>query len=230
MNHNRHDIQQFIDCIDIHCHAFSCEGVCIRSFDTLDFQTDAAGGGFYSLGLHPWVIERQDGRQAIDKIAKAMADPHLLAIGECGLDKTITTPLDVQMGLFQQQIQLAEQANKPLIIHCVRAFNELMALKKSGSAGIPWLIHGFNSKPAIAGPLLKQGFYLSMGKALLNPQSNAAQTLGKMPLRQLFLETDAAEDVSISAIYAAAAKIARIHLDDLQQQLMQNFKRVFPHD
>jgi Tat protein secretion system quality control protein TatD with DNase activity len=69
-----------------------------------------------------------------------------------------------------------------------------------------------------------------MGKAMLNPQSNAAKTLQIMPLQQLFLETDAAEDILISDIYAAAAKIVGLSIEDLQQQIFHNFKRVFLHD
>lgn len=230
MDPNQDNIQLISGNIDIHCHTSPAVGMSIASIDTLDFQIGSKVGGYYSLGLHPWFIARQDIQQGVDKITLALADPNLLAIGECGLDKMIVTPLDEQIDCFQQQIHLAEYAHKPLIIHCVRAFNELMQLKKNSLAGIPWIIHGFNSKPTIAELLLKQGCYLSMGKALLNPQSNAAQTLSKMPLQQLFLETDAVEDISINAIYLAAAKIAGIHIDDLQQQIIRNFQRVFLHD
>jgi TatD DNase family protein len=216
--------------IDVHTHIPNAEGLCIHNIDIQDFVTDDPSSGFYSLGLHPWFIEQQDSRQAMSKIAEVLADPKLLAIGECGLDKLQSTSLPKQIEVFELQIQLAERCQKPLIIHCVRAFNELLQLKKSSVADIAWIIHGFNSKPVLAESLLKQGFYLSMGKALLNPQSNAAKTLKIMPLPQLFLETDAAEDILISDIYAAAAKIVGLSIEDLQQQIFHNFKRVFLHD
>jgi TatD DNase family protein len=216
--------------INIHSHIPSVVGVSIRNVDTRDFSSESAISGFYSLGLHPWFIEQQDVGQAMGKIAAVLADSNLLAIGECGLDKLQSMSLLKQIEVFEQQIQLAERCQKPLIIHCVRAFNELLQLKKSSLADIAWVIHGFNSKPAVAESLLKQGFYLSMGKALLNPQSNAAKTLQIMPLQQLFLETDAAEDILISDIYAAAAKIVGLSIENLQQQIFHNFKRVFLHD
>jgi TatD DNase family protein len=216
--------------INIHSHIPSVVGVSIRNVDTRDFSSESAINGFYSLGLHPWFIEQQDVGQAMGKIAAVLADSNLLAIGECGLDKLQSMSLLKQIEVFEQQIQLAERCQKPLIIHCVRAFNELLQLKKSSLADIAWVIHGFNSKPAVAESLLKQGFYLSMGKALLNPQSNAAKTLQIMPLQQLFLETDAAEDILISDIYAAAAKIVGLSIENLQQQIFHNFKRVFLHD
>jgi TatD DNase family protein len=226
----QHRIHMPSENIDIHCHATNKGNPCIVSIDTQDFQPGQSIGSFYSLGLHPWFIERQDVEYAIEKIVLSMNDPKLLAIGECGLDKLQSTSLPKQIEVFELQIQLAERCQKPLIIHCVRAFNELLQLKKSSVADIAWIIHGFNSKPVLAESLLKQGFYLSMGKALLNPQSNAAKTLQIMPLPQLFLETDAAEDILISDIYAAAAKIVDLSIEDLQQQIFHNFKRVFLHD
>jgi TatD DNase family protein len=226
----QHRIQQPVENIDIHCHATNKGNPCIVSIDTKDFQPGQSIGSFYSLGLHPWFIERQDIEHAIEKIVLSINDPKLLAIGECGLDKLQSKSLAKQIEVFKQQIKLADQSHKPLIIHCVRAFNELLQLKKSSLADIAWVIHGFNSKPAVAEPLLKQGFYLSMGKALLNPQSNAAKTLQIMPLQQLFLETDAAEDILISDIYTAAARIVGLSIENLQQQIFHNFKRVFLHD
>lgn len=99
---------------------------------------------------------------------------------------------------------------KPLIIHCVRAYEEVLAIKKEwGTQGdvIPWIFHGFNKKPAVAQMLLRAGAYLSFGAALLVPGSPAAQSLAICPPGRYFLETDDRNDVSIAAVYAAAAAI-----------------------
>lgn len=224
-------IQRECAYIDIHCHkAVTTQALEVLSVDTLDFERTTRNSGFYSLGLHPWHIDRQDIKAALNKIAGCGDDSKLLAIGECGLDKTITTALPVQTEVFNAQIQLAEQLGKPLIIHCVRAYNELMQLKKSHRrTKVGWIIHGFNGNPLLAGQLLKLGFYLSLGKALLG-NDNARQTLAQMPLDRLFLETDAADNVRISDIYAAAAKITGWDTQSLQQQIRTNFQRVFLHD
>lgn len=83
----QHRIQQPVENIDIHCHTSSENNPCIVSIDTQDFQPGQSIGSFYSLGLHPWFINRQDVERALEKIVLSMNDPKLLAIGECGLDK-----------------------------------------------------------------------------------------------------------------------------------------------
>jgi len=182
---------------------------------------------YFSLGIHPWFIENQDIQVAIETLKAYGNHPKLLAIGECGLDKTIRTDLSLQTHVFKRQIELSERLHKPLIIHCVRAFNELIQIRKSINTTIPWIVHGFNNKPELARQLFKNDCYLSLGKALLNQQSNAANVLAIMPLERLFLETDDANDISISTIYSAAAKITGLTTDALRQQIFSNYKRVF---
>ncbi|AMK78174.1 MULTISPECIES: TatD family hydrolase [Methylomonas] len=217
--------------IDIHCHQTGANQTLeIISIGTQDFDLAATQIGFYSLGLHPWHLDQEDIETALGKISAASLDPNLVAIGECGLDKAIATPLTLQTTVFVSQIELASQLGKPLIIHCVRAFNELTRIKKSTpNAEIPWIIHGFNGNPALAEQLIRHGFYLSFGAALLNPLSHAGETLLSTPVDRLFLETDAA-NVSIDAIYAAAAKMLGLDIASLRQQILSNFKRVFLND
>ena len=190
-------------------------------------QTDQA---YFSLGIHPWFIENQDIQAAFKTLNNYRNNPRLLAIGECGLDKCIDTPMTVQREVFDYQIELAEQWEKPLIIHCVRAFNELIQIKKLKKPALPWIIHGFNHPPQLAKQLLQHNCYLSFGKALLFTESKAAEALKLTPPDRFFLETDDATDVPISAIYSAAAKITGLTIDDLSQQIFSNFKRAFFHD
>ncbi|WP_026601335.1 TatD family hydrolase [Methylomonas sp. 11b] len=217
--------------INIHCHQTGAKkSLEMINIATQDFDAAAAQNGFFSLGLHPWDLHRQDTETALSKISTASHHPKLLAIGECGLDKTIDAPLAVQTAAFFAQIKLAHQLGKPLIIHCVRAFNELIQIKKSSqNSKVAWIIHGFKGKPALAEQLLKHGFYLSFGAALMDPGSHAGAALRSIPLDRLFLETDAA-NVSIDAIYAAAAKMRGLDTATLRQQIMRNFKRVFLND
>jgi TatD DNase family protein len=217
--------------IDIHCHHTGAnQNVEMINIATQDFNVEAAPNSFFSLGLHPWHLDREDTETALSKISAANQNPKLLAIGECGLDKAIATPLAVQTAAFLSQIKLAGQLGKPLIIHCVRTFNELIQIKKSAkNTEIPWVIHGFNGNPALATQLIRHGFYLSFGAALLNPHSHAGKALSRTPADRLFLETDAA-NVPIGAIYAAAAKMLGLDIAILHQQILSNFKRVFLHD
>lgn len=235
--------------IDIHCHRLieSADGQ-ILSLDTHEFagSDDAAiflpnrpseqspgialpSHQYFSLGIHPWFIERQDWQLALQTLAAVCRNSNLLAVGECGLDKCIATPIELQIEVFTRQIELAEHLGKPLIIHCVKAFNELIQLKKSRKAESVWIVHGVNAKPALAAQLIRHGCYLSFGAALLNPGSHAEHALVETPPDRLFLETDTA-DVPIGAIYATAAKMLGIDVAILRQQIQSNFKRVFLND
>jgi len=235
--------------IDIHCHGIAQSSKYrILSLDTHELPASNISNansasvdsdideyfpninrisGYFSIGIHPWFIENQNIPQALQILHRYKHHPKLLAIGECGLDKTISTDLSLQTNLFQQQIELSEQWRKPLIIHCVKAFNEIIKLKESGNFKQPWIVHGFNKHPSVAAQLVKHGCHLSLGKALLNEKGNAARVLQIIPLDRLFLETDGAEDISIDTIYSAAAKILDLTVDALRQVLFRNFKRVF---
>lgn len=236
--------------INIHCHSRrSRRDVEIVSIDSAEIPTlsgkpsataelTAAIGNhdqaeirdYFSVGLHPWFIAERNIDDAMRSIASAAAHPDLLAIGECGLDRCIATPMAAQIDVFIRQIQIAEQFGKPIIIHCVRAFDELLRIKKQIATIQPWIIHGFTGKQALAEQLIKHGCYLSFGKILLNIDNPVIRTLKSIPIDRLFLETDAASDVNIGEIYASAAKI--LDLDDatLQRHIVANFKRVFFHD
>ncbi|WP_232056673.1 TatD family hydrolase [Methylomonas rhizoryzae] len=229
------------------------------------FEDRADNGRYFSLGMHPWFIERQAQEIAFSRLERLAAHPKVLAIGECGLDKCIATPPARQAEVFSRHIELSEAVGKPLIIHCVRAFAELLQLKKRFAPRQAWIVHGFTGKPALAKQLLQHGCYLSFGKAILltrpfHPEpvesstdpgldtlssngiplidstgslksaSQAAEALKIVPPERLFLETDAAIDVSIGEIYAAAAKILGLDLAELERRIASNFNRVFPHD
>lgn len=194
-------------------------------------QTDAIPNNscYFSLGIHPWFIERQNIEAAFRTLESLTRHPKLLAIGECGLDKCIDTPMSAQIAVFSRQAQLSEALGKPLIIHCVRAFAELLQLKKRLAPKAAWIMHGFSGKPALAAQLIQHGCYVSFGKALLLTDSRASQALRTAPIDRLFLETDAA-GVSIDTIYAAAAKIRGIDTTELRRQVHRNFLTVFFND
>ena len=139
----------------------------------------------YSLGVHPWNAETWSDDTA-RRLAAQAADPRVLAIGEAGLDKLRGPSMEVQTHAFEAQARIADELGKPLIIHCVRAFNELMAIKRAMRPRVPWIVHGFRGKPQLARQLLDAGFHLSLGSRH-NPDT--ARLLADHPSR-LLRETD----------------------------------------
>ena len=216
--------------IDSHCHQPSVDAaISLISLDYSQWQAAQTLPAAYSLGIHPWSIANTDWAMALQQLASFQAAPALRAIGECGLDRAIDTPLALQQPLFEAQIVLSEQWRKPLIIHCVRAFECLLQLKKHYQPKQAWVIHGFNANATIAQQCLAHGCYLGFGSALLNPDSHASRVLPSVPLDRLLLESDAS-GMPIRPIYAAAAKIRALSLLPLQQQLYRNFTHLFCDD
>lgn len=183
-------------------------------------------GKFYSIGLHPWHIEIENMDASLVEIQQQSQKDEIIAIGEAGLDKLTNASFDLQMEVFEKQIQISERVKKPLIIHCVKSFNEIIQLKKKYNPNLPWIVHGFNSKVEVAAMLLKQNIFLSFGKAIMYPLSNAAQLLLQIPDNRFFLETDDSE-YNIKEIYKAAAQIKKIETGQLKSIVLQNFKNCF---
>ncbi|MRT93556.1 TatD family hydrolase [Ancylomarina sp. 16SWW S1-10-2] len=178
-----------------------------------------------SIGLHPWHVNKDNASSMIDLIKTVASEKNVLAIGEIGLDRTIDMPLDIQEKYFIEQIEIAENLNKPLIIHCVKYFSELLSIKKRVKGSTPWLIHGFRKNRKIASMLLEQNCYLSFGEALLFDKNNQNLFI-EMPLDKIFLETDDSEN-TISEVYNKAAHIKGLQLEVLKAKLFDNYKTVF---
>lgn len=178
-----------------------------------------------SLGLHPWFVDAswEDAWQHLEVLASL---EKVVAIGECGLDRHIDLPVAVQTMIFQKQIELAETIRKPLVIHCVRAFAELIALKKSSKSSIPWIIHGFHKKIEVLQQLLKHDFYFSFGAAILSDRSPVIQAIANIPDGKFLLETDDREDISIEQIYDRAATLRQVSLETLQSQLLETYHQL----
>jgi TatD DNase family protein len=179
----------------------------------------------FSIGIHPLFID--ENRLDSDfEILEQKADlPECLAIGECGLDKRSETAFEIQLEVLEKQFVWAEKFQKPLVIHCVHAFQELIELKNKLKLTTPIVIHGFSKKEQLAKQLLNNGFYLSFGRYLLtNPELESVFT--SVPDNQFFLETDTS-DYTIEEVYALAAKYKKITVPELQEIISNNFNTVF---
>lgn len=180
---------------------------------------------YYSIGIHPWYIAEERVASDLKIIEQQLQDPNCLALGECGLDKRIAIPLELQQSVFEQQLLLAQKFNKPVVIHCVAAYQEVIASSKKLKISVPLLLHGFSKNETVAKNLLDNGFYLSFGKYLIqNP--DLASVFQKVPDNQFFLETDAIEN-GIEEVYALAAQYKNTTVEAIKQQVNANIKRVF---
>ncbi|WKW47408.1 TatD family hydrolase [Myroides sp. JBRI-B21084] len=175
-----------------------------------------------SIGIHPWYIKNELIEKEISLIEENCNNKNCKAIGECGLDKRIEISIDIQKKALIPQLLLAEKHQKPVILHCVAAFQEIIALKQNLQLTIPMVIHGFSKNLQVAESLLNHGFYLSFGKYLMTNE-NVANVLKNVPLNKIFLETDSST-FSIFEVYSQAERILQ---RDLTEIIVQNYNRVF---
>jgi len=127
--------------------------------------------------------------------------------------------------VFEKQLALAEKYQKPVIIHCVAAFQEIIAIKNKLKITVPLIIHGFSKNIEVGNHLVKNGFYLSFGKYLiLNKELELV--FNSIPNDRLFLETDTIEQ-DIRAVYELAAKYKNIEVDEMKAIINANFNTVF---
>ena len=195
--------------IDIHTHRAGNSTSIANSF------APTADGFYYSAGIHPWDITPHSAA-LLQELATTATRANVVAIGECGIDK-IKSPATIatQTEIFAAQARIANAVNKPLIIHCVKAHSELIALRRTIKPTVAWILHGFRGNPTLAQQLLKEGFHLSFGEKF-NPQSVAAT-----PLHRLFVESDTSP-LPIEDIYAAVAQAAGVTADVLAAAVQKN--------
>lgn len=138
--------------------------------------------GRFSTGVHPW--RSAEAAKLWPMVEAVAADKRIVAIGECGIDRLRGADLKIQEELFMRHARLAERVGKPLIIHCVRAWGELLGAYSDIKPSQPWIIHGFRGGPALAHQLLNAGMHISLGEHF-----NRA-TAAIIPDDRLHIETD----------------------------------------
>ena len=216
--------------IDIHTHRQSTEfptemvAFCNYIVENAEDSTTGTIGfdGLYSAGIHPWYIH-DNGICQLKKLEEIARQPTIYMIGEAGLDKLIATPLAIQIKIFEAQAALAETLQKPLVIHCVKTWQELFEVHRRLRPTMPWLIHGFRGKGDLARQLVRKGYYLSFGIHF-----HPASVQAAWPDR-LFAETDEAPD-SIQTVYRQLSTAIGCPLSVLTAQIECNLKNFIQRD
>lgn len=179
----------------------------------------------FTVGAHPWFVTGDNMESLMQLVADFSVHPNVIAIGETGFDKLKGPATEIQRKLFRRHVEISEQLRKPLIIHCVRSFDEILGEQKALRPSMPWIIHGFRGKPELAGQMTGKGLYLSAWvEWAIRPES--AETLRSVPSNMLFLETDGF-DISIIPVYQVVANHLGMEVSVLKEQVHGNFMKVF---
>lgn len=216
------------DYIDIHIHEGKPASGVFLLESLMAHETriphNSAGIAF-TYGIHPWFLNESNAGYQLDNVRKFAGDPLIAAIGEAGFDRLKGPATSLQRKIFEEQVALSEELKKPLIIHCVKGWDDLLAVKKSMNPLMPWLIHGFRGSITLADQLLSKGLYLSVWfDFVLRPESG--DLIKHLPGDRFFLETDGA-DVIIADIYYKVAADRGITVEHLKQTILENFNQFF---
>ena len=197
-------------------------------------QAARYAGMFAAVGIHPEDCHYlPDEQLAMDRLQALLGTPEsrrrdkIVALGEIGLDYAVTGDSvlrTAQRHWFEQQMELAADRSLPVIIHCVRAYNDLIPILRHYPHVTP-VIHGFTGSPELAERLLQAGGYLSFGhRTAASPKTR--QALAAVPVDRVFFETDESP-LPIAATYATAAAITGKTVAEWKETVYDNYRRLF---
>jgi TatD DNase family protein len=176
------------------------------------------------LGLHPWYVPERSPHW-LENLERLL-NHSISGVGEIGLDLWTQPRNESEQELvFRQQIRLARQLKRPLMIHCVRAWDWLMrVLPEEIPEPFPLLIHAFGGPSSVIQPLAEMGAYFSFAGNIFQPRKLSQRAvLGLIPPDRLLLETDApdlsppreflqSQSVALAADRNEPANLLAIHL------------------
>jgi TatD DNase family protein len=176
-----------------------------------------------SAGIHPLQL-LPDFEPQLQALHELSLMPQVIAIGECGLDRVKGPAMAIQEAAFDKQITLANSLHKPVILHLVKAYADV--LNMASRIRVPWIVHGFHGNAIQAEQLLSKGASLSLGHRWLHADDPNA--FAHIPLDRLYLETDV-RPIRIENLYTAMADRRKMDLNALKTRIALNFARDFPH-
>lgn len=209
---------------------------------------------YAALGLHPGFLQQADTpaspsalvtllHDAIDRMRATPSAVSLVAIGECGLDGMIETPMARQIAFFEVQLLLAQELDLPVVIHARRCHNDMLRCLKKVPLRRGGVIHAFSGSVEIAREYQRIGYLLGVGGTITYARANKTRTaIAQMPLSALVLETDAPDmpiagrqgepnsPLYLPAIAQALADLHDTSIDDVAQQTTSNAWRLFGLD
>ena len=211
--------------LNIHAHAtHSWTAETIYSYDIHEQLPDHPPNTLFSCGLHPWHLTDDNCEDSIKELEKLISSSQMVMIGECGFDRIKGPSIATQIHAFEAQTRLARQHALPMILHCVKAFDLLLAYKKKHRHPLPLIIHGFRGKPLLARQLSDKGFYLSVGPQILQDRKAAYALLSSLD-RPFFIETDN-QTLPIEELYHEIAILLNLEVEQLKDRIFAAWKLI----
>lgn len=214
--------------IDIHTHPnrIESETIIVQNIYPGDGFAAFTGRNFYTVGLHPWHLNTpEENNEMLHMLEDALEFDHVCFVGECGLDKKVAVDFEEQIRVFRAQVFIAEEFKRPVIIHCVKAYNEIFELHRKLHPEMPWIMHGYRGNVQTTQLLGKRGIFFSFGESLFDENSKSIESLKFLPMERIFFETDEYNG-DVAQIYERAAVLKNVSLDIMKTEVWNNFHRI----
>ena len=165
------------DYIDIHVHGgtSSPRNIFLESLMAHEGKTpENISGVAFTYGIHPWFLNEENHKHLLNAVENNACLPDVIAIGEAGFDRLRGPSMQLQRLAFEEQIAISEELMKPVVIHCVRAWDELLAAQKKIKPKMSWLVHGFRGNVNLHHNCYQKGYIFLSGMILFSDpgQSN----------------------------------------------------------
>lgn len=209
--------------IDIHTHQKEQEEQVRSIYNVRMPNLSPKPNRIHSVGWHPWDLEKLDVIKAQQQFWDAVQDAGVVAIGECGLDRACRVPIKTQIPFFEFQVEHAKSLKLPLIIHCVKAYSEVLGILKRLKFENAVIFHGYRGNAYQTKALLKLNAYFSVG---IRKEFIDTSLLTYIPIERLFLETDDSKQ-SIKTVYHLVAKEMNWNFNGLKEHIFNNYKQIF---
>jgi len=203
---------------------------------------------YATIGIHPHEASLAD-HAALDRMAELAKRPKVIAWGEIGLDYYYDhSPRDVQQRAFMQQMELAQQAKLPIVIHCrpsdnsENAWDDCLRLiaEQWAPSGLGGILHCFTGNTAQAKRALDMGFMISFAGNITFPKAQQIRDAAlEVPLDRILIETDSPflapvphrgkrnEPAFVKEVARQLGQLRGLPHDEIGAQTTQNFQRFF---
>lgn len=161
-----------------------------QGFGKLKSLCNNVDGLYPAYGMHPAFLDHHRDRD-IEALADWLQGEEAIAVGECGLDYYVQgLDLDRQRTIFNAQLELARDLDLPLIVHALRAVEDvILAIRRVG--GLRGVVHSYGGSAEQAQRLWELGFHIGIGGPVTYPRARRLREIvAMMPLEFLLLETD----------------------------------------
>lgn len=216
--------------VDFHTHQMSLDDDCV---DILQLSVEDALRGteadvYFSCGIHPWDSALSNAKQVMSDLEQLSNTNRFFCIGECGIDRACDVPLEIQISIFEQEVQIAQKTGRPLIIHAVRSYSDILSVLKKYAVTVPIIFHDFRGNEVQINQLLHYNAYFSFGFSGIS-QTKMHKNIHLIPLECLCLETDD-DNRKIPGMYEIVSDILDVSVFELRNILFRNFKRIMKKD